>query len=150
MTKKQSLLISFAVCIVAAILVWVAGSSQSIPDTINKSVVDASFEGDDGENNAPETTLNTSDAKGNVVQPLSAKTLQTLVDEKTEQQPLVNKTDPIDAKVANLDQTILALDKQLADKGITDPKLKTEAPTTQSASQTQRLQAIKDHLNTTQ
>ena len=119
-------------------------SSSSLPSTKNQeSVVELSFPNEKKE--ASEQPR--SEVTGSTVQPQSAETLQTLLNE-SEQETLKNDTDTLETQISKLDHTLLKLDQQLTDKGIAEKAQKPDSIEIDSSSQQQRIQAIKDHLET--
>ena len=105
---------------------------------------------EDTKNNTTEMSEKTIKTKGDVVEPQPAKTLKTVLEKDNAEQSATTKTQDLETKITELDKTLLSLDKQLADKGITIPSTDSSTSTAQSESQTQRIQAIKDRIESSQ
>ena len=161
--QKIPLLIGLTIIIVLALIIWVAGtSSGKLPDRANqKSVIETTIEDDKTEAATASQKL---DAPQNTEQPESAKTLRSLIDdakekgvetakgnreekESDEQLSVTEKSDQLDKKITKLDETLQNLDRQLEAKGIkVTPDQTIDEDNSESASQLERLQTIKDRL----
>ena len=146
-----------------ALIIWVAGtSSGKLPDRANQqAVIETTIEDDKTE---AATTSQKLDAPQNTEQPESAKTLRSLIDDakekgietakgnredkvSDEQLSATEKSDQLDEKIAKLDQTLQNLDRKLETEGIkVTPNQSIDEDNSESASQLERLQTIKNRL----